>query len=76
MNGACEIQHYSQETLKPLTTNQKKWEGNTKANLRKIGFGGVDSVQMSSSRYGPVSSFHEHGVEPMGSVRARALLTG
>lgn len=52
------------------------WEGNTKANLGEIGFGGVDYVQMSGSRCGPVSNFYEHVVEPMGSVRASGPLTG
>lgn len=52
------------------------WEGNTKANLREIRFGGVDYIQMLGLRYGPVSSFYEHGVEPMGSVKASGPLTG
>jgi hypothetical protein len=56
------------EGKRPLGTPRRRWEDNIKMDLRDIGWGGMNWIDLAQDR-GPVEASCEHGNEPSGSIK-------
>jgi hypothetical protein len=57
------------EGKRPLGRSRRRWEDNIKMDLREIGWGGMDWIDL-----GPVEGSCEHGNEPSGSIKCWNVL--
>jgi hypothetical protein len=61
------------ERKKPLGSPRRRWEDNIKKDLREIGWGGMDWINMVQIQ-GPMAGSCEHGNKPSGSIKCWEIL--
>jgi hypothetical protein len=59
------------EGKRPLGRPRRRWVDNIKIDLREIGWGGMDWIDLAQDRYQWTS---EHGNEPSGSIKCWEVL--
>jgi hypothetical protein len=64
----CRVLVVKPEGKRPLGKPRRRWEGNIKMDLQKVGFGGVDWIELVQDM-GQVAGSCECGNEPSGSIK-------
>jgi hypothetical protein len=72
MRGECRVLVGRPDVKRPLARPSRRWEDNIKMDLKEVGWGGVDWIDLAQDRQ--VAGAFECGNEPSGPIKCGEFL--